>query len=179
MQISAIVAVDSNWGIGYKNQLLFKIKDDLQRFKEITKDSIVVMGRETFESLGEPLSNRLNIVLSTKPQKYEFDNVIVVNSVSQLISMLKFVDMYRQIYVIGGQSVYEQLLPYCEYIYVTKVKKEFKADKFFPNLDNCKYIREWKNDFEADEGEPYYYCDEETGLEYTYVRYENNKLAEV
>ena len=133
--MTAIVAVDLNWGIGYQGRLLERIPEDQKFFKQTTIGKVVVMGRETFESLPgqEPLNDRVNIVLSSKADFGE-KKVTVCHSLRQL-----FQELTRypndDIFIIGGEMVYTQLLPFCDEAYVTKIKNFYQADKHFINLD--------------------------------------------
>ncbi|MBQ1750286.1 MAG: dihydrofolate reductase [Lachnospiraceae bacterium] len=133
-----IVNVDQNWGIGLKNQLLIRIPADLKFFREHTENHVVVCGRHTLESFpGQvPLPNRTTIVLSRNP-KYNVRHAIMARSVEDLIGILKEEGYdLDDVYIIGGQKVYQDLLPYCDTAYVTKVDYEYEADAYFPNLDN-------------------------------------------
>ena len=138
--MNLIAAVNDNWGIGYNNQLLYHIPEDLKRFQYLTTNKIVFMGRKTFESSNKfPLSNRINVVLSTTMTNHAHD-YIVMNSIEDALAFLKF---YRSsdVFVIGGSTIYEQFLPYCDTAYITKVYDDKKADAFMPNLDkndHCK-----------------------------------------
>lgn len=133
--MKAIVNVDKNWGIGIGNELLNPISPDLKFFKEKTTGNVVVMGKSTFLSFPgqKALPNRVNIVLTTD-QSWNVPNVIVCHSIDELFLQLQRYDT-NTVFVIGGSSVYEQLLPYCSTAYVTKVDTSKPADKFFPNLD--------------------------------------------
>lgn len=133
--MKAIVAVDSNWGIGYRGNLLQFIPEDMKFFKQMTLGKVVIMGRETFESLPEkkPLIDRINIVLS-KNEDFHSDGIIISRSLDELFAKLKSYKM-DDILVIGGESVYRQLLPYCTTAYVTKIKSSYIADRFIPDLD--------------------------------------------
>ncbi|KNY28226.1 dihydrofolate reductase [Pseudobacteroides cellulosolvens] len=133
--MKAIVNVDLNWGIGCNGKLLVRIPEDMRFFKQTTLGKIVVMGRETFESLpgGLPLIDRTNIILS-RNNDYNPSGVIKCSSIFDLnlkLSQYNFDDVF----VIGGETVYKQLLPFCSEAYVTKVQTKFGADKFFVNLD--------------------------------------------
>ena len=160
--MNLIVAVDKNWGIGCGNRLLVSIPADMKFFRETTTGKVVVMGRKTLESFpgGQPLKNRTNIVL-TSDKNYKVKNAIVVTNVEELLEELKKYDE-EEIFVIGGESVYRQLLPYCKTAHVTKIDHAFEADTFFPNLD------------EMDEWEMTGVSDEQTyfDLEYIFARYE-------
>ncbi|MBQ3046563.1 MAG: dihydrofolate reductase [Clostridia bacterium] len=132
--MKAIVAVDKNWGIGKKNDLLFSIPEDMKFFRKTTLNKIVVMGGNTLRSFpgGNPLKNRTNIVLS---RKIERDDCTVVKSYDQLFSILKNYPQ-DEIFIIGGASVYKEMLSFCSEIFVTKVDADGNADVFFENLDN-------------------------------------------
>ena len=127
--MNLIVAVSADWGIGFKNELLFSIPADLKRFRQITMGKTVVMGHNTFRSLPgmKPLPGRKNVVLSRNPE-LQIPGVFVVNSKEE-------VEMSDEVFIIGGGEVYELFLDDCTKAYVTKVKKNPKADCFFPNLD--------------------------------------------
>lgn len=131
-----IAAVDSDWAIGYRNNLLYNIPADMQFFKEKTVNNVVIMGRRTFESLPQkkPLRNRLNIVLSSRIS-YSNENIVVCRSLHELFDYLYKLST-KEIYVIGGENIYSQLLPYCSLAYITKIMKKSTADKFMINLDN-------------------------------------------
>lgn len=133
--MKTIVNVDKNWGIGIGNELLNPISADLKFFKQKTTGNVVVMGKATFLSFPgqKALPNRVNIVLTTD-KGWGAPDVIVCHSIDELFEQLKRYDT-DTVYVIGGTSVYEQLLPYCDTAYVTKVETSKPADKFFPNLD--------------------------------------------
>ncbi|MBO7345632.1 MAG: dihydrofolate reductase [Clostridia bacterium] len=131
--MKAIVAVDEKWGIGKNNDLLFSIPEDMKFFRQTTLNKTVVMGRKTLQSFpnGNPLKNRNNIVLS---RNYEKDGATVVKDLLELKAELLKYDK-DDIFVIGGASIYELLLPYCESVLVTKVYADGNATAFFPNLD--------------------------------------------
>ncbi len=133
--MKTIVNVDKNWGIGIGSELLNPISADLKFFKQKTTGNVVVMGKATFLSFPgkKALPNRVNIVLTTD-KSWSASDVIVCHSLDELFEQLKRYDT-DTVYVIGGTSVYEQLLPYCNTAYVTKVETAKPADKFFPNLD--------------------------------------------
>lgn len=143
--MNIIVAVDKNWGIGANNNLLFHLKKDLAFFKEKTLNKVVVMGQATLESLknAQPLPNRTNIVLSNDPT-FAGNGATVVRGLEELFILLKQKNYdTNDVFVIGGASVYQQLLPYCKTAYITKIDAAKPATKFFPNLtdhDNWKEI---------------------------------------
>ena len=141
--IAAIVAVDSNWGIGYNGDLLESIPADLKHFKEITSGHTIIMGRKTWDSLPKkPLPNRTNIILSHEYGiTFDTDTQIGYMNLKWLYRMLENIDADKEIYVIGGGQIYKELLSLCDRIYVTKIYKEHEnVDTYFPNLDA---IGEW------------------------------------
>lgn len=160
--MNMIVAVDKNWAIGNKNSLLVKIPSDQKFFREMTTGKVLVMGRKTLESLPQqqPLQNRTNIVL-TSNKNYKVKDAIMVHSLEELLEELK---KYKteDIYIAGGESVYRQMLPYCDTIHVTKIEYEYEADTHFPNLDE---LSEWH--MTADSEEQTYF-----DLEYFFQKYE-------
>lgn len=163
--MNIIVAVDNNWAIGNKNKLLVSIPNDMKHFREETTGKVVVLGRKTLETFpqGQPLKNRTNIILSGNPN-YKVKDAIVVHSLEALLEELK---KYRDedIFVIGGDSVYKQLLPYCNVAHVTKIDREYEADSYFPNLDQNP---QWRITAESDE-QTYF------DIAYTFLKYERNK----
>lgn len=163
--MNLIVAVDENWAIGYKNELLIRIPADMKMFRNETTGKVVVLGRKTLETFpnAQPLKNRTNIILSTKTD-YEVKDGIVVHSIEELLEELKnYAD--EDVYIIGGEAVYRQMLPYCNVAYVTKIDRKYEADAFFPNLDTD---QSWKLVAESDEQS---YFD----TTYNFVRYERVK----
>lgn len=163
--MNLIVAVDENWAIGYKNDLLIRIPADMKMFRQETTGKVVVLGRKTLETFpgGQPLKNRTNIILSTKAD-YQVKDAIVVNSVEELLEELKGYPS-EDVYIIGGESIYRQMLPYCDVAHVTKIDRSYEADTFFPNLDTDP---NWKITAESDEQS---YFD----TTYAFVKYERVK----
>lgn len=159
--MNIIVAVDKNWAIGKENHLLVSIPADMKFFRTTTTGKVVVMGRKTLESFpgGMPLKKRTNIVL-TKDKNYKVKDAIVVHSIEEALEELKKYNS-EDVYVIGGDSIYAQMLPYCDTAHVTKIDFGYEADAWFPNLDEDK---EWKV---AEESEEQTYFD----LEYAFVKY--------
>lgn len=134
--ISAIVAVDNNWGIGYNGDLLEHIPEDLKYFKELTTNHIVVMGRKTWDSLpNKPLKDRLNIVVSRQPRGPlgEMAFSIPMNEAKVRVSLSGTDEEW---FIIGGGSIYKEFLSICNRVYVTKIFKDHEnVDTYFPNLD--------------------------------------------
>ncbi len=160
--MNLIVAVDKNWAIGKGNKLLVSIPQDMKFFRETTMGKVVVMGRKTLESFpgGQPLKKRTNIVL-TRDKNYDVKDAIVVHNIEELLDELKNYNE-EDIYVIGGETIYRQLLPYCKLAHVTKINHGYEADTYFPNLDED---GEWAVTGVSDE-QTYF------DLEYEFVRYE-------
>ncbi len=129
--MKAIVCVDKNWGIGKNNDLLFSIPDDMKFFRETTKGKVVVMGSNTLKSFpnGTPLKNRVNVVLSSSMNR---DDCVIVRNLDQL---KKAIAGYDDVFLIGGERVYADLIDYCQSALVTKVDDDGFATAFFPNLD--------------------------------------------
>ena len=146
--MNAIVAVDKNWAIGYKGKLLVSIPADMKRFRETTTGKVVVLGRKTLATFpnGLPLKNRTNIVL-TKDPEFSVKDAIVVHSIDELLEELKKYPT-EDVYIIGGDSVYKQMLPYVDICEVTKIGHAYDADTFFPNLEKDS---EWKISAESEE----------------------------
>ena len=133
--MNLIVAVDSNWAIGNQDKLLITIPNDHKHFREETTGKVVVLGRKTLQTFpqGLPLKKRTNIILSRDPE-YTVKDAAVVHSIEELLEELKQYAS-EDVYVIGGESVYRQLLPYCDTAHVTKIDHAYQADTYFPNLD--------------------------------------------
>ena len=146
--MNIIVAVDENWAIGYRGDLLVRIPADHKMFRNETIGKVVVLGRKTMDTFpgGLPLAGRTNIVLTRNPED-QVKDAIVVHSVEELLAELKNYDT-KDVYVIGGDSVYSQLLPYCDTAHVTKIDRSYEADTYFPNLDAS---GEWEITAESDE----------------------------
>lgn len=163
--MNLIVAVDKNWAIGNKNQLLVSIPEDMQFFRKETTGKVIVMGRKTLESFpgGKPLKNRTNIVI-TKDLCYSVDGAIVCHSVEEAVELTKDYDT-NDIYIIGGGSIYKQFLPLCDVAHVTKINYAYEADTYFPNLDE---MGDWEVTQSSDERT---YFD----LEYEFLKYEKKK----
>lgn len=157
-----IVAVDKNWGIGANNKLLVSIPADMKYFRQETSGKVVVMGRKTLESFpgGLPLKNRTNVVL-TRDAGYQAKGAVIVHSIPELLEELKKYED-DQIYVIGGGSIYQEMLPYCNTVLVTRIDYAFAADTYFPDLDQ---LPEWEI---TENSEEQTYFD----LEYAFYKYE-------
>ena len=161
--MNLIAAADRNWGIGKDGGLLFHLKKDMKYFKEKTSGHTIVLGRKTLDSFpgGRPLPQRRNIVL-TRDETCQRDGVIFVHSLDELFALLQTLGD-EEVWVSGGGNIYELLLPWCRYAYITKVDEVCQADTCMPNLD-----REpgWVL---KDEGETM----EEGGRAFSFTIYEN------
>jgi dihydrofolate reductase len=164
--MNLIVAVDKNWAIGNKNKLLVSIPNDMKNFRKITTGNVIVMGRKTLESFpqGQPLGKRVNIVL-TGNEKYHVNGATIVHSCEELLEELKKYED-EQIYIIGGESIYRQMLPYCDKAIVTKIDEAYEADTYFPDLDK---MEEWEITDESEEQTYFDIC-------YTFVTYQRKKV---
>ena len=162
--MNLIVAVDQNWAIGNKGKLLVSIPSDMKFFREETsgEGKVVILGRKTLETFpgGRPLKNRVNVILTKNPD-FKVDGAIVVHSVEEALEAVKYYED-EKVYLICGDTIYKQFLPYCNLAHVTKIEHAYEADAFFPNLDE---MPEWQITGESDE-QTYF------DLEYQFVRYE-------
>lgn len=163
--MNLIVAVDKNWAIGNNGKLLISIPNDMKYFRETTTGKVVVVGKNTLMSFpnGLPLKNRVNIVL-TKDLEFKVKDALVVHSVEEALKELEKYNT-EDVYVIGGSSVYEQMLDYCDVAYVTYIDYSYQADKHFPSLD-CR--DDWKL---VEESEEQTYFD----VEYYFRKYKKIK----
>lgn len=159
--MNMIFSADRNWAIGYKNTLLFRASADMRRFREMTTGKVVVMGYNTLLSLpeGKPLKDRVNIVLSRKPG-FTVEGASVCPDLS---SLFEEIERYPEedVFVIGGEQIYRQLMPYCGKAYVTRFDEIATADCFMENLEENP---DWKM---VEESETI----EENGLEFRYCTY--------
>ncbi len=137
-KISLIAAIGKNRELGKDNQLLWKIPDDLKRFKDVTAHHTIIMGSKTFESIGRPLPARTNIVI-TKKLDYQAPGCIVVNSIDDALSRASEIEK-SEIFIIGGGQIYAQTIGKADKLYLTLVDDEKPADAFFPPYDEFKKI---------------------------------------
>lgn len=141
--LNIIVAVDKKWGIGKNNRLLTYLKGDMEYFRYVTQNSIVVMGYNTYLSLPKkPLSNRINIVLTKK--NIILQNCFVINNINDLFKLLETINKNNEknVFVIGGSNVYKQLIDLCNKLYITYIDYVFHADTFFPHINENDWIVE-------------------------------------
>lgn len=161
--ISLIAAMDEAGGIGRNNQLLCHLPADLQHFKSTTMGKPILMGRNTFQSIGKPLPGRLNIVISKTMQPQE--GLIVVDSLDKAFQQ---VDDCAEVMVIGGATLYEQTISQAHRLYVTVIHHTFSADVFFPTIDKTSW-RYVSSEFRAQ--------DEKNNYDMTFYCYEKKKKA--
>ena len=163
-RMEMIAAVDKNWAIGNKNQLLVSIPQDRKLFREETMGHVLIMGRKTLESLpgGQALDGRITIVLSRR-RDYQVRGVQIVHSEEELLEALKeHAETGRKIFVAGGGEIYRMLLPYADVVHITRIWNTYEADTYFPNLEEDP---DWVLTAESDE-QTYF------DLEYGFYRYE-------
>lgn len=152
-QTTIVVAVSANNAIGKDNQLLWHLPADLKHFKNITSGHTIVMGRKTYDSIGKPLPNRRNIVI-TRQTGLQLAGIEVVNSLEEAMNLCKDKE---QVFIIGGAEIYRQALSICDKIELTRVHQEFEADAFFPELDNETWKEVWRKDHLPDEKNKFAY----------------------
>lgn len=150
-----VVAMGENNGIGADNQMLWHLPNDLKHFKEITTGHPVIMGRKTFESIGKPLPNRTNIVVSRKKDWFQ-EGILIVGSIKEAIKFAKKID--ENIAIIGGGNIYEQTMELTDRLEVTVVKATIEADTFFPKIDLKIWEKTSETCHEKDEKHQYDYC---------------------
>lgn len=144
-RLSMIVAVDESRAIGKHNRLLWHIPEDLKRFKELTSGHAVIMGENTYHSIGRPLPNRTNIVV-TLNQDLKLPGCLVVHSLDEAIQVAREHER-EEIFVMGGASIYKQFLPMIDRLYLTLVSGTHEADTYFPDYsDFTKVVREEKQE---------------------------------
>lgn len=136
--LSLIVAKAENNVIGKDNKLLWHLPEDLKRFKNLTTGHTIIMGRKTFESLGRVLPNRKHVVFTQNPNfKVDDVNVKIIHSLQDI---QEYVEDKNENFVIGGEKIYNLLMPYVSKMYITEIHKDFDGDTFFPNVD----LESWK-----------------------------------
>ncbi len=143
-----IASADRNWGLGKDNKLLKRIPEDMKRFAEFTKGNIIIVGRKTLETFKDkkPLPDRINVVM-TRDRNFTCEGAIVVHDLDELSN---YIDCNAaKVYVTGGESIYNLLLPYCSNALITKIDREFEADAHLVNFDETfgfkkTYEGEWQ-----------------------------------
>ena len=167
--LSIIVAVAKNNVIGKSNELLWRLPNDLKNFKEITMGHTIIMGRKTFESLPKILPGRKHIVLTRDKSAISQNRMVeVFNSVEALLDSL---NPQVEYFVIGGGEIYKALMPYCEKLYLTKVKGTFQGDTYFPEIDNSKWKEISKIDSYKYDSYPKYHINQAIIFMLRYISY--------
>ena len=133
--ISLIAAVGKNNELGLDNHLIFNIPGDLKFFRNTTLGKTVIMGRKTYESIGKPLPKRINIVVSNSLK--ETDGITIINSFEEVLE--RYLNSEEEVFIIGGESLYNYFINYAQNIYLTKVYANAVADKYFPSFDENNY----------------------------------------
>lgn len=157
--LSMIVAIANNNVIGKDNKLIWRLPEDLKRFKTITSGKTIIMGRKTFESLGRVLPNRVHIVLTkNKDYHYEHEQVKIVNDIEEL---KPYIESQEEYFVIGGEAIYKMLMPLAKKMYITKLYEDFDGDTFFPQIDEnvWKVVKQEKGIKNEDNPYDYEYID--------------------
>ncbi len=149
MTISIVVAIAQNNAIGKDNKLLWHLPKDLKHFKEITTGGTIIMGRKTYDSVGRPLPNRRNIVITR--QQIEIPGCEVVNS---LDAALKLCTTETEVFIVGGAEIYKLAMPLTDRVYLTIVHQDFEADTFFPEINGDLWTETERQDYEPDEKNP-------------------------
>jgi len=153
--ITIIAAIANNNALGKDNDLIWYLPADLKRFKKVTSGHHILMGRNTFESIGKPLPNRTTVII-TRNKAYKAEGCIVVDSIEKAIEVAKE-DV--KIFIIGGAEIYKQTIAsnLVDQLDITKVHHEFDADVYFPEIDSTIWKEVSREDFEADEKNTYDY----------------------
>jgi len=157
--LSIIVAMSSNRVIGVNNTLPWHLSEDLKHFKSLTTGHTIIMGRKTYESIGRPLPNRRNIVIS-RNSNTSYEGVEVVHSLEDAFSIST---NDKEVFVIGGSNIYEQALSFVDQLYITEIKKSFLGDAFFPEINKQIWIEYSRDDHVTNDG-----------LEFSFVKYQKN-----
>lgn len=158
--ISIIVAIASNYAIGKDNDLLWHISDDLKRFKILTENHFIIMGKRTYYSLPHrPLPKRTNMII-TDIANEQIDNCLMAYSIEDAVDKM---DSNNENFIIGGGSIYKQFMPLANKLYITRVHKDYEADTFFPEIS----MKEWKLSDKVDIDN-----DTQNNFKYSYEIYE-------
>ena len=144
MIVSIIVAMSENRVIGKDNALPWHLSEDLKRFKRITTGHTIIMGRKTYESIGKPLPNRVNIVM-TRDERFKPPGTLIVHSLEEAVRRSKG----DEVFIIGGAQIYEEALKRADRIYLTRIHDQIVGDVFFPEFDENEYTITERKDFET------------------------------
>lgn len=146
MNVSLIVAKSKNNVIGRNGGMPWRLSSDLKRFKQITKEGIVIMGRKTFESIGKPLPNRINIII-TSNKEYVANGCFVLHSIDEVLQLIidGIFKNYQNIFFIGGESIYKEVISFCDKLYITEVDCDIDGDTFFPEFNKNEWVKKFIN----------------------------------
>ena len=153
--ITLIVAMGKNREIGKENQLLWHLPKDLKHFKELTSGYPIIMGRKTYESIGKPLPNRTNIVISRKNDWFE-EGILIVGSIKEAVKFAKKID--EEVFIIGGGNIYEQTIDLADKLEVTLVDAVLDADTFFPKINEKVWQKTNEEYHQKDEKNEFDFC---------------------
>ena len=153
--MTIIVAMGKNRAIGKDNQLLWHLPNDLKHFKELTLGHPIIMGRKTYESIGKPLPNRTNIVVSRKKDWFE-EGILIVGTLKEALKFAKKID--ENFFIIGGGNIYEQTIDLADKLEVTLVDTNADADTFFPEINDSIWKKTNETCHEKDEKNMYDFC---------------------
>ncbi|MFY0640787.1 MAG: type 3 dihydrofolate reductase [Bermanella sp.] len=159
MKLALIAAYAQNRVVGIDNKLPWHLPEDLKYFKRCTSGKAIIMGRKTFDSIGRPLPNRTNIVISRNPE-FNVNGVKVVSTLDEAIELAKAVNEINgidEIMVIGGATIYELTLPLADRLYLTHVHANVEGDAYFPEVDFSSWHEVERADYSASETNPYDY----------------------
>ena len=158
-KLSIIVAMSSNRVIGVNNTLPWHLSEDLKHFKSLTTGHTIIMGRKTYESIGRPLPNRRNIVIS-RNMETSYEGAEVAHSIDDAFFISR---NDNEVFIIGGSNIYEQALSSVDHLYITEIKKSFSGDAYFPEINKQIWIESSREDHIAIDG-----------LEFSFVKYQKN-----
>ena len=161
--ISLIVAYDKNRLIGKAGAMPWYIPGELKRFRQLTENNIVIMGRKTYLALSKPLPDRINIVLS-RSENFSGENLYTTDSLSSAIAMAQENWPEKEIFIGGGANLYKQVIDIVDTMYITEIDAEFEGDTYFPDFDESNFIKEINGHFEST-------------VPYTYVTYTRKKKS--
>ncbi len=159
MKIVLIAAFAQNSVVGINNTLPWHLPEDLKYFKRTTSGKAIIMGRKTYDSIGRPLPNRTNIVI-TRNSEFKAEGVQVVSSLQAAIDLageVNFINGVDEVMIIGGASIYEEALPQAERLYLTHVHADVEGDAYFPEVDFSQWQETSRDDHGASDNNPYDY----------------------
>ena len=164
--LSAIVSVSNTWTIGNNGEMPWRQSDDLKRFKNLTTDHIVIMGKKTFKSIGGLLSKRINIII-TRDKSFKAFGCYVVHSIEEALKLsIEIIDgglfgVENEVFVIGGGEIYDQMLPICSKVYLTLINCDIEGDTHFPKIEHGWNLVSYE----------YHSADNDNDFDYTFKNY--------